>query len=326
MAQATPQLATSRKPVRTVTGWTLFFMVLLRIAIGWHFFYEGAWKLMQDEWRATPYLVASVGPFREVFRWMVDDVDGLEMLEKENVVQRLEEEYERYKEFYGLTEEQQVRADKVFEDKKKYTEQLFDDPDFIKQKTDYLALLVEIEEQEKMLGTTDYNIERLTEMYRKKAMAKSAILTRAEAGIHDLPKNNILGVGPVLTQKQAAEGPFKTDHSPTLWIDWSNMIALTAVGACLMLGLFTRLAAIGAMGLLLMYYFPHPPWPGLPHNPMAEGHYLIINKNLIEALALAMIATSRIGRWGGLDAYFAAAIDSARGEPTRATAPAGARK
>ena len=36
---------------------------------------------------------------------------------------------------------------------------------------------------------------------------------------------------------------------------------------------------------------------------MSEGHYLIVNKNLIEFLALMMFATSRIGRWGGLDAY-----------------------
>ena len=41
-------------------------------------------------------------------------------------------------------------------------------------------------------------------------------------------------------------------------------------------------------------------------RPSAEGHYLIVNKNLIEMIALFMIATSRIGRWGGLDAYISA--------------------
>ena len=39
---------------------------------------------------------------------------------------------------------------------------------------------------------------------------------------------------------------------------------------------------------------------------MAEGHYWIVNKNLIEAIALLMIATSGVGRWAGLDAYISA--------------------
>ncbi|MBI4581223.1 MAG: DoxX family membrane protein, partial [Planctomycetes bacterium] len=89
--------------------------------------------------------------------------------------------------------------------------------------------------------------------------------------------------------------------SPTRWIDWSNMIALAAVGAGLMLGLFTRLSALGGIGLLMMYYWAMPSLPWLPEAGPTEGHYLFINKNVIEALALAMIATSRVGRWGGLD-------------------------
>ena len=39
---------------------------------------------------------------------------------------------------------------------------------------------------------------------------------------------------------------------------------------------------------------------------MAEGHYLIVDKNVIEAIALLMIAASGAGRWAGLDAYLSA--------------------
>jgi hypothetical protein len=45
-----------------------------------------------------------------------------------------------------------------------------------------------------------------------------------------------------------------------------------------------------------------PPLPGLPENPRAEGHYLFINKNTIEMLALLVLATTRSGSWLGLDA------------------------
>ena len=41
-----------------------------------------------------------------------------------------------------------------------------------------------------------------------------------------------------------------------------------------------------------------PWWP----TPPQEGNYLFVNKNLIEMLALLVLATTRSGRWFGLDA------------------------
>ena len=44
---------------------------LLRMAIGWHFLYEGGWKLMQaDGWSCLSYLNAAQGPLAPVFKWM----------------------------------------------------------------------------------------------------------------------------------------------------------------------------------------------------------------------------------------------------------------
>ncbi|MFO0812556.1 MAG: DoxX family membrane protein [Gemmatales bacterium] len=77
---------------------------------------------------------------------------------------------------------------------------------------------------------------------------------------------------------------------------------LTLCGAGLILGLFTRLSALGGACLLLLFFLALPPLPGLPDNPMAEGKYLFVNKNLIEALALLTLATTASGRWLGLDA------------------------
>jgi len=68
-----------------------------------------------------------------------------------------------------------------------------------------------------------------------------------------------------------------------------NMWGLTLVGACLMLGLCTRLAALGGMGLLALYYASSPPLFGPPGIGPQEGHYLIINKNLIEMVALVLV-------------------------------------
>ena len=46
-------------------------LILLRMAIGWHFLYEGLWKLMQqDGWSCASYLGAAQGPLAPMFKWM----------------------------------------------------------------------------------------------------------------------------------------------------------------------------------------------------------------------------------------------------------------
>src|SRR5262249_22709301 len=66
------------------------------------------------------------------------------------------------------------------------------------------------------------------------------------------------------------------------WVNITTMGGMLLVGLGLMLGLFTRLAALGAAAYLTLFYLSMPPWPHLPASPQAEGHYLFVNKNLIE--------------------------------------------
>ena len=74
----------------------------------------------------------------------------------------------------------------------------------------------------------------------------------------------------------------------------------TFVGPLLMLGLFSRAAALGAATMLFSFYLAMPPWPGVPPAPGPE-HSLIIDKNLVEALACLALAATPSGRWVGLD-------------------------
>jgi thiosulfate dehydrogenase (quinone) large subunit len=80
-------------------------------------------------------------------------------------------------------------------------------------------------------------------------------------------------------------------------------VALVAVGLSLMLGFFTQTGCAGALGLLAMFYLSAIP-VGLP-EARAEGTYLIVNKNLIEAAAVLVIFTFRTGRIAGLDRWWA---------------------
>jgi uncharacterized membrane protein YphA (DoxX/SURF4 family) len=85
------------------------------------------------------------------------------------------------------------------------------------------------------------------------------------------------------------------------WIDFSVKWGLVVIGIALLAGFLTRPACLLGAGLLLMFYLAMPPLPWVPDNPKAEGHYLVINKNIIEMLALLALATTDSGRWLGLD-------------------------
>lgn len=76
---------------------------------------------------------------------------------------------------------------------------------------------------------------------------------------------------------------------------------LAAVGVCLLAGFLTRTACIVGATFLLMFFLAMPPLPYWPESPRAEGHYLYINKNIIELFALLVLATLRTGRWVGID-------------------------
>jgi hypothetical protein len=73
-------------------------------------------------------------------------------------------------------------------------------------------------------------------------------------------------------------------------VDLLNAWGLVLVGLGLVLGVFSRLAAVSGILLLGLYYVASPPLVGLPSNGVAEGAYLIVNKNLVEILALCVVA------------------------------------
>ena len=84
-------------------------------------------------------------------------------------------------------------------------------------------------------------------------------------------------------------------------LDIAIAVLLAAVGLSLMLGLFTQLGCVGAMGLLVLFYVSAIPL-GAPDSH-AEGTYLVVNKNLIELAAVFTIFAFRTGRIAGLDAW-----------------------
>lgn len=83
--------------------------------------------------------------------------------------------------------------------------------------------------------------------------------------------------------------------------DLITMWGLTLVGVFLILGLFTRLASLGGIAFILLFYLCNPPFVGYFYAIPTEGSYLIVNKNLVELCALVVILVTGSGRFAGLD-------------------------
>ena len=88
----------------------------------------------------------------------------------------------------------------------------------------------------------------------------------------------------------------------TVWLDRSVKIALLVIGLSLILGLFTRVGLWLGLAMLALFYLLYVPTLGIP-QPNNEGTYLIVNKTLIEAAAVAVLLMFDTGRIAGLDLF-----------------------
>ncbi len=84
------------------------------------------------------------------------------------------------------------------------------------------------------------------------------------------------------------------------WIDHAIVLGLILVGLSLLLGALTQAGCWGAILLLTLFYLSLPPLQGLPQTG-SEGTYLLVNKNLIELIAVVVLLVFRTGRIAGLD-------------------------
>ena len=104
---------------------------------------------------------------------------------------------------------------------------------------------------------------------------------------------------------KASWGPFlMIAESPTLlWIaDYMTIAALIILGIMLMVGLFTQFAAIAGTLLLWSFFLAIPPvdYTGFVIST-PQGTELYVDKTLIEALSLMLVASFKTGRMLGLD-------------------------
>jgi uncharacterized membrane protein YphA (DoxX/SURF4 family) len=86
--------------------------------------------------------------------------------------------------------------------------------------------------------------------------------------------------------------------------DFLMIWGLIFIGLGLMLGALTRIATWAGIFVLTLFYVAYPPFTGLDYGVPAEGMYMIVNKNLLELLALLLLAKFSTGHIFGLDRLY----------------------
>jgi uncharacterized membrane protein YphA (DoxX/SURF4 family) len=308
-----------------------FFIILLRIAIGWHFLYEGCEKVQstldgKEPFSAEIYVRNATGPFSTYFRGMLPDVNSLAMLDPARLKPAWKDGVSFIADYFKFTADQRDQAQKDLDTSLRWADYWFDDPENVEKINKYKHDLRQMLATEQDPDALSFQAERALDARRsveadrrtliQPLVAQEKALREAVANRATPDQTKAAGATReavlVLLEKAGYSSPGQSQASvspPARWtsldaLNYVTMFGLVAIGSCLILGFLTPLAALSAAAFLAMIYFSMPPWPGLPANPKAEGHYLIVSKNLIELIACLVIATTPSAHWIGLDALF----------------------
>ncbi len=271
----------------------------------WIYLHEDVLRLAGEKdgrtyFTSEDYLRASTGPLRGAFRSLIYDAAGLGRLTAQSAQARIDERYDRIVRHFEargfpLTFAQRTKLSAMRDRLKASIAAQLGEPGFKVRLADYRALLGRVRSDAGRV-TAPFSGERLTADRKRLDTTAAELLAFVNEPVIELGNE----AQRLETVEQMKAGPPPHPSAPTRAVDMAVSWGLTAIGACLMLGLFTPFAAAAAALQLAVFYLASPPWPGLPASTMG-GHFLYVDRNLIEmtaALALVFIPT---GRWAGFD-------------------------
>ncbi|WP_337176312.1 DoxX family protein [Paludisphaera sp.] len=244
------------------------------------------------------YLRAAEGPFAPYFRGMLDDPNSLNLLYPDRLKKSWADAAEEVASFHNFTEDQKARSRELLAEADQWADYWFHAPANAQDVNKYLHDLRAAMLAERDPKALSYERERADEA-RKALEADRKKLAEPVIARTDALMGAIQGLA---TPEQKERGEYRPR---TTFLDVANvltMYGLIAMGACLILGLFTPFSALCAATFLGMIYLSMPPWPGVPEPTKVEGHYFIVSKNLIELIACLLIAATPSAHWVGLDA------------------------
>ncbi len=291
-------------PLRLCVGWGISprlmgligvtMLVLLRLTIGWHFYSEGLDKKQAGSWSAAPFFANAKGPYADKFKQMVWDSDGAirrNMDESMLMMAIYRDEVVRH---YGFDEKQtQVAQERYAAAVNQQKMVLADNEQDLKEYDLGVQRIKELDGDPMRDGVSSLGGQRETIRKENQDLIKPTL-----SEIDTLWSNYENSLNAIASADQfKAEG--KLAFNKPLGMDTETINRFVpyfdiAIGLCLLLGLFTPLAALAAAGFLASVFLSqYPPTTGPGSS----------NYQLIECMACLVLAGTAAGRFAGLD-YF----------------------
>lgn len=272
-------------------------LVLLRLTIGWHFYSEGLEKYQAGDWDAAPFFSNAKGPLAPQYRELVWDWDGQIRLDKDQTMVWWATFRDRAGDYYGFSDAQKQQAQanyaKAVEAFDYVLELNCDDLEEYRlgrERVDSLDV------DPTRSGVTSLRGQRDT--IRREWTAKVAPTLRQLDKIwenYEDTQNAVATIEQTSGRPPLELGRPQTQPIDTLVINKIVPYFDMAIGICLLLGLFTPVAALAAAGFLgSVFLSQYPPTTG-PTSTMYQ---------LIECMACLVLAGTGAGRFAGLDFFW----------------------
>ena len=275
---------------RSLTFWGVLALVLLRLGLGWHFFKEGSKKFQGDKFTSVYFWAAAKGPWAETFKNMIPDRYGRERLaDPERMLKIWTSHKDKIARFYNFDAKQMTEASQVVD---RYRARL---DAYLETNKEVLSeYFLEVERLEKAKKEPMREIPFRRDWIATKETELRGKMSGWVKDVGTLDQQLQVDVAALATPAQAKRGVFTKIDAWKPWQDTVVKYAITAFGVLLILGLFTRLAAFGAIGFLLSVISTQPPWV---YDADTQYFYY----QMVEILALLVVAAMAAGRFAGLD-------------------------
>jgi len=317
----------------TVGTATVVLLVALRLSIGWHFFKEGEKKLIEPNFSSAPFLRQAHGPLAPLFHSFLPDVHGWRQelgqplfdspgnryggqvnsggqadtdarppyaAWSDRILRERQTAVDRFIARQRLDNKARRKADAVFAARR---QQLLDYLDSQREEiTKYRYELGRLDQMERRPESTGVPFEKSRTAEKSQQTKTQPLVWVRQVQAFDVAFANDLR-GLLGDRPDASNAPvFPAGKLAKL--NWAVTYVTLGVGVCLMLGLCTRTASVvGAVFLMSVIATQPPGWVGV--QPMY--------KEFVEMIAMLTLATTPVGRWGGLDFFIHTAFSACCG-------------
>jgi uncharacterized membrane protein YphA (DoxX/SURF4 family) len=278
-----------------LVGWIgVCMLVLLRVTIGWHFYSEGVDKYSAGNWDAKPFFANARGPVAGPFRELVWDWDGKLRLDVEKTKMHFAIFRERVGSHFGFDDKQKRLAQANYSKAVEQVEWVL---------SSNAADLEEYELGRKRIETleNDFRRDGVDSLAGQRASIRAEWLQKAAPALkqidevwksYESSQNAIASAAQAERREPLALGVPRNKLIDTSIINKIVPYFDMAIGVCLLLGLFTPVAALAAAGFLGSVFLSQFP----PTTGPASTQY-----QLIEGMACLVLAGTGAGRFAGID-------------------------